>query len=98
MAKGLILMYLSHLVRSEGMKIWTFWPKWAESVSARRQSVEHFVLPPETIGGARESLKGFLRSSRLSGREAFLPYLEAGTFSLLSFENFTLQGFHTWPQ
>ena len=33
-------MYLSHLVRSEGMKIWTFWPKWAESVSARRQSVE----------------------------------------------------------
>ena len=40
MAKGLILMYLSHLVRSEGMKIWTFWPKWAESVSARRQSVE----------------------------------------------------------
>ena len=54
--------------------------------------MEHFVLPPETIGGARESLKGFLRSSHLSGREpsTFLPYLEAGTFPLLSFENFTL--------
>ena len=105
MAKILILMYLSHLVRSEGMKIWTFWPKWAESVSARRQSVEHFVLPPpETIGGARDSLKGFLRSSHLS---YFLLYLEACTFSeyispFLSFENWTLQGvwtgFYTRPK
>ena len=41
-------------------------------------------LCQETIGGARESLKGFLRSSHLSGREpsTFLPYLSRHFFQL----------------
>ena len=66
-------MYLSHLVRSEGMKIWTFWPKWAESVSARRQSVEQEKVWKVSFGAATYPGGGYQHFFAIFRSRHFFP-------------------------